>query len=474
MNIKLFIKILAPFLVVLYTCFEVYFNNVGEVVVTDILQIILVLILIVLFMIIIFMIILKNIYKSVFIVTMVTLVSLNFKSIIDVLQPLLSNFYYWHFILLFIYLICLLTYIFRTYQFKEIGNINSILSIVFAFFILSSTIIAFPKIIDLNKKLKNLNTIDIAVETKISDVSEKPNFYYIIFDEYGGYENLKYFFNYDNHDFYNKVKDLGFNVSYSSNNRAIHTIKVVPDLVNLKFIVNDNISVEEAKILLKNPVLVQLFKNSGYKLNKITNDEIGVDSNPEYLLSQDTVLYESVYTVIMKNTFLYPFFMKVPDGYIKNMQNSLRYLYYSVGLEKQGILSIAHFNLPHNPFIFNKNGDINPPYLFYEYNDNNVYLNYLEYCNNIILNFIKLIKDKDPMAVVLIQSDHGARPTLHKHLILSTDAPSKEEIEYMKSVLNILYFKGEKINIEGLSGYDTLKLVVDKILNTNLYEVQVK
>lgn len=469
MNMKLFIKILAPFLVVLYTCFEVYYNNIGEAVVTDILPIILVLTLIVSFMIIIFMLIFKNIYKSVFVVTIVTLVSLNFKSIIDVLQPLLPNFYYWHFILFFIYLLCLLTYIVRKYQFKEIGNINSILSIVFAFFILYSTVIAFPKIIDLNKKLKNLDTADIVMKTNIPDVSEKPNFYYIIFDEYGGYENLKYFFNYDNHDFYEKIKNLGFNVSYSSNNRAIHTVKVVPDLVNLKFIVNDNTSVEEAKILLKNPFLVQLFKNNGYKLNKITNDDIGVDSNPEYLLKQDKVSYESVYTIIMKNTFLYPFFMQVPDGYIKNMQNSLMYLYSSVGLETQGILSIAHFNLPHNPFIFDKNGKSNPPYLFYEYNDNNVYLNSLAYVNSIILDFIKLIKDKDPMAVVLIQSDHGARPTLHKHLILSTAAPSKEEIEYMKSILNILYFKGEKIDIEGLSGYDTLKLVVDKILNTNLY-----
>lgn len=474
MNMKLFIKILAPFLVALYTCFEVYFNNIGEAVITDIGPIILVLTLVVSLMIVIFMMIFKNIYKSVFAATMVTLVSLNFKSIIDIFQPLLPNFYYWHFILFFIYFICLLTYILRKYQFKEIGNINSILSIVFAFFILYSTVIAFPKIIDLNKKLKNLETTDITVKTNIPDVSEKPNFYYIIFDEYGGYENLKYFFNYDNHDFYEKIKNLGFNVSYSSNNRAIHTVKVVPDLVNLKFIVNDNTSVKEAKILLKNPVIVQLFKNNGYKLNKITNDDIGIDNNPEYLLQEDKESYESVWTVIMKNSFLYPSFMQVPDGYIKNMQNSLAYLFYSVGIEKQGILSIAHFNLPHNPFIFDKNGNINPPYLFYEYNDNNVYLNSLEYVNNIILDFIKLIKDEDPNAVVLIQSDHGARPALHKHLILSTDAPSKEEIEYMKSIVNILYFKGEKIDIEGLSGYDTLKLVVDKILNTNIYKGQIK
>ena len=33
----------------------------------------------------------------------------------------------------------------------------------------------------------------------------------------------------------------------------------------------------------------------GYKLNKITNDEIGVDSNPEYLLSQDSIIRISVY-----------------------------------------------------------------------------------------------------------------------------------------------------------------------------------
>lgn len=106
--------------------------------------------------------------------------------------------------------------------------------------------------------------------------------------------------------------------------------------------------------------------------------------------------------------------------------------------------------------------------MYQELENEQIYLNQLKYVNKVIGNFIDLIRKKDPGAVVLIQSDHGCRLVLQRNTYLGQRKPTKEEIEYMKSVLNILYYKGEKVNIEGLSGYETLNLVVNKILGLNM------
>ena len=460
--------LLSPLIIVLYTCLHILFINIGEATLIEIVPILCLSLLAGIVVILLIKFLLKDNRKVVFLSSIIFIICANFKSLELYLNKIIPwyEILYWHLLLIVIFIIFNLIIILKSYTLKELININKVIISVFIILLVSDIVFSIPKYANL---INNLNTIETtSTIERGKELTEKPNFYYLIFDEYGGYENLKYFMNFSNDEFYNLLKEKKVNVSYSSRNKDIMTMKVVADLVNLKNITTDEITYLESVKLRENPPLVNLFKQHGYKFNKLTNDPIGEKSLPDYQVKIVKTTLDTPAGIILQETIFYPFIIKKSDKYHNNMLRLLSYLNESVGLEKNGLLSIAHFNLPHLPFIFNENGEKNPPYMYQELENEQIYLNQLKYVNKVIGNFIDLIRKKDPGAVVLIQSDHGCRLVLQRNTYLGQRKPTKEEIEYMKSVLNILYYKGEKVNIEGLSGYETLNLVVNKILGLNM------
>ena len=75
---------------------------------------------------------------------------------------------------------------------------------------------------EMKRKLEDLAMRqDIPVEEGISELQfsgETRNVYYMIFDEYGGSENLMHFYHEDNEEFFSALEQRGFAVSRSSKN----------------------------------------------------------------------------------------------------------------------------------------------------------------------------------------------------------------------------------------------------------------
>ncbi len=356
----------------------------------------------------------------------------------------------------------------KHHNIKELKNINKIIAFTFIVLIGVDVALAIPKYIELFKSLSFQQSEEVAntnTNTQIKELSEKPNFYYLIFDEYGGYENLKDSFNYDNSNFYDELKKYGFNVSYTSRNKSYATRREIPDLFNLKHVTHEKIKQAEYLELVKQPYMLQLFKQYGYKINLVTaKRSIGSKMEVEYKNTGEQKPFESCMDMILQATIIYPFITNTTSVNQKQLLLDLQYLDDTVAISKNGVLTVAHFGLPHFPFLFDKDGKPNPVYKYQDFLHDEVYLNYLQWTNSRIIQFIQKIVEKDVNSVVLIQSDHGARGLLYKHQFFNQPEPSKEKVESMKSILNILYYKGEKIDIEGLSGYATLDLAVSKIL----------
>ncbi len=58
----------------------------------------------------------------------------------------------------------------------------------------------------------------------------RPNVYYFLFDEYGGYDNLLHYYDFDNSAFLGQLEDRGFSVSlHSHNTEAVATDTIVPN-----------------------------------------------------------------------------------------------------------------------------------------------------------------------------------------------------------------------------------------------------
>lgn len=462
------IEVISLLLVSTYSCLNIYFINIIEAHFADIFPIMFILIFISIILMIIFYIIFKDISCAVFYINLVLFFLLNYKFIEDLLRHIYSNIFYWHVCIIIFFILINIALFLYEHKIKELSKLNMIIAVIFSFMVLIDFIQAVSVLIDNKSINSNYSNIFHAQSPKVEQPKVKPNVYYLIFDEYGGPENLQYFMNFNNKEFYNELENNKVNVSYNSRNIDIKTYKIVADLVSLHKVSYDKMSIEESAKIRANPLLISIFREHGYKINKITNDPIGKDAQPEYSTSNKNIKFENINEIILQNTILYPINNSFYIEYTNSLDAYIAYLFKSIDISEDGILHIGHFNLPHLPFIYDKNGNKNPVSLYYDVINNDVYLNQLEYTNKIIIKFINEVIEKNPNAIVLIQSDHGCRNLEHRRFYLKERTPTQEEYEYMKSILNILYYQGKEVNINGLSGYETLNLVVENLFNIKI------
>lgn len=120
----------------------------------------------------------------------------------------------------------------------------------------------------------------------------------------------------------------------------------------------------------------------------------------------------------------------------------------------------SYFRCPHVPFYFRADGSMRRTEQYYSWRNPNVYIGQLKYMTTHLMHVIDVILNSDPDSVIVIQSDHGMR---YKQLKFPTKAKKSRNDQYF--VLNLVYYRGEILNIEGLSPINTLRTVLTKLGN---------
>ena len=91
--------------------------------------------------------------------------------------------------------------------------------------------------------------------------------------------------------------------------------------------------------------------------------------------------------------------------------------------------------------------------------DKSLYLNQLKYVNDLYgecsgWTFYKMIRN----AIIIIQSDHGVRYPYHMMECYGTpEYDATIETPYMQNILNCVYYKGEKLDIESMTSINIWK-----------------
>ena len=81
------------------------------------------------------------------------------------------------------------------------------------------------------------------------------------------------------------------------------------------------------------------------------------------------------------------------------------------------------------------------------------------------------IQKNDPDALIILMSDHGARyPHWQVDHYGAKAYDASVETLYMQNILNCVYYQGKEMDIEGKSGINTLRIVLNEIFMTN-YEM---
>ena len=312
----------------------------------------------------------------------------------------------------------------------------------------------------------------------------RPNVYYFLFDEYGGYDNLSHYYDFDNSDFLNALSDRGFSLSYHSRNtEAVATDTIVPNLLNLDYVVRVEESGHQKAEWRRNCRIYPMFKDNGYQVNLINHVDYLGTAGCRVLTSHQTRRTISEY--LMRNS-LYNKFPKLRDM----LENFFVFDYgrnYRAGLDnarEAGLscwqetgagptLTIGYIQCPHSPTMVGRHGESLSYAYGWNWRDHSLYLNQLEFINDYILELVDTLQAHDPEALIILQSDHGNRYAIHMMQLGEwEDYDPYEENPYMQNVLNCVYYQGQTFDIEGETGINTLRKVFSEVLGADLAPIE--
>ena len=400
---------------------------------------------------------------------LVCLIGFNFRLIENVLNSIWSTIKYWHLLPVSFFVITLLMIlILSKLNFDVRKDVNLIFVIVFGLLIIFNFLQAIPKFVSFyNTKDTSLQNSEMSEYLNSEVPADLPNIYWLIFDEYSNFDVLEKYFDYNNYEFASFLEKNNFTVSYNSINESQQTMTILSNYVYLDYITDDSVAYSERQEIMKNGSIFKLLEENGYTINAILGGEnFGLLDKK---VSSTTMEGDDFATLIMKNTVIYPFFVK--DTY----KNAQIYLTAFDNLQKIKVndnesptLHFAYFNLPHQPFCFDANGNKVPLSHINDWVDQKYYLNQLIYTTTQIQETIESILKEDKDAIIILQSDHSARS------LQTEDGEYLIEKFDRRHFLNAIYFKGQPLDdIKGKSGVNTLRIVLEKLLSIELPELEV-
>lgn len=455
---------------VLYPCLFVYFQNAGEASLRDIIPVTGALMTLSAVWMALCWLCVRDMARAALAATAGTFLFLNFALIEKALLLLSDRIYYWHGVLVCLFLwVLLLLLIWRVLTEEQVRLVNQVALLIFLALIVMNGVLAAPRIVNKVVQLNNQH-VD-SYTTNATGAENRPNIYYFIFDEYGGTENLKRYCNYDNTPFYEKLRALGFQVSEESFNESTATVTVIPNLLNLDYVnfggeTDDADSNAIQKENLKNPYLYQLLFEQGYQLNTLDKNSFLDDSASTYRYVPGTQSVEGTAAYyILQRTALYPFYRDNGSDDIQELMNMVEYAKKSAKLQSSNLFTMAYFGYPHTPWFVDAQGNPISGADRVNYVNTNIYLGQLQYGNQLILEIVGEIIESDPESVIIIQSDHGFR---WPNAGLKKFDDWETEDYYMRNILNCVYFQGKELDIEKKSGINTLRLVLNELFDTDM------
>ncbi len=453
--------------VVLYPCLFMYFQNAGEASFVDILGVSAAMLAAALALcVVINTLFMKDLPKTTIAVNAGMLLFMNFAYIESALAFVFPNLYYWHVLIILTFIWLLLIAFLKKSGSRSLPSVNSILLLVFAVLIVINGATAAPVIANKVKKMNERRAEQIEVQ---SEPGYYPNIYYFIFDEYGGIDNLKRYCGYDNSPFYERLREIGFNVSEQSRNECDSTYTIIPNLLNLDYVnyggqTNDQNDIALRKEKLKSPVINQLLLSYGYKINVL-------DSSSFLDKEQASFTFENGYSgvegsaayYILQRTAVYPFYRNSSSAEIQNLLNMVDYAKGSAKFAQSNLFTIGYFPIPHVPWFVDENGNAISGADRMNYYNTDIYLGEVKYGNKLIEDIVLSIIRDDPTCVIILQSDHGFR--------WNRSGPEEDEETFMfykRNILNAVYYQGEHLDIEGQTGINTLRMILNGLLGTDL------
>lgn len=288
-----------------------------------------------------------------------------------------------------------------------------------------------------------------SLQKPAAQLANKPNVYYLLFDRYASEETLKNTYKFDNAPLMDGLRSQGFIVRENAFANYPFTMQSVSSTLSLDYHTklgaefrNDAKGFQTAfpyrKILDNSPV-TQAFRANGYQYNQVsswwdfTRNNPSADTNPSKSfrlrvlgknfwltdLQRDIVNKSILSPLLLKgvtihNTVLIRYELdRNPAQNFRSQMAILNKIARSSSQQSKPQFTFAHILSPHDPYVFDAEGN-DPPY-DHNRTDNGAdeyvkYTNQLTYVNTELQKLIAAIRTSDPHAVIVMQADEGPYP----------------------------------------------------------------
>jgi hypothetical protein len=266
-------------------------------------------------------------------------------------------------------------------------------------------------------------------------VKQKPDVYFLLFDEYPGQKSLKDSFNFDNERLIAFMQQNQFVALPITSNYDL-TVFSMSSMLNMEYIktkwhlpsVNQkDVQIRSSEI--KEAAVFYYFSGMGYTINNNSifdiQDKPGISDENSFLLGHSILLTDKILLHRINKDLSASFppwvsniipFINSQD-YYKHREDNAKVEKNIISFLKKDsinkpIFSYSHFLLPHPPFYYDSLGressfeKMTSPV---SWTINNDFIAYLKYTNSVIQKVVNSLRKAKPHAIVIVMSDHGFR-----------------------------------------------------------------
>ena len=372
---------------------------------------------------------------------------------------------------------------------RDLHNATNILNIVATFLVVISLINIVPykiKTWAISRNIKSTESIGInAVDSMKEDIL--PDIYYIILDRYASTSTLKEVYHFDNSEFINYLSNKGFYVAFKSRANYPCTAQSLAASLNMEYInyLSDKVGKESNDhmpifAMLQDYKVWHFLKSKGYKFIHFGSGWGPMSRNKYADINFNLPLSLEFPLLLYRTTMFYPIDTRFSITELGNrrLRQWKRVLYKFDKLAempsiKDPTFVFVHMNLPHEPFVFDRNGKFLSKEEAKKRSRAVNYLDQLIFANKKIKVLIdKLLSKSQSPPIIILQSDEGPDPQRYLNDRLNFDwrEASETELRQKTRILNAYYLPNIDKNVlySSITPVNSFRLIFNIYLNTHL------
>jgi uncharacterized membrane protein len=355
----------------------------------------------------------------------------------------------------------------KDFSFRNLTWIANILTIFMLVIVLISI---SSSVMEGDSELVNSHNMEVSKSVNTPDI------YYIIPDRYARNDILEEHYNFTNSEFTDSLQNKGFYISNRSYTNYAGSYLSLASSTNMQYLqdmgLDENGKQKDIYPILDNHRLQEVLKSQDYQYYHLGFTYLPTSYNPNSDINRNEYLEIAGFRIgaferiLISNTPFINLINNDRSAKVEDTRKTFQELE-EISTKRKPKFVLAHLQMPHPPFAFNKNRKLleNPDQLTYEQK----YLEQLQATNKFLNETLdEIIANEDRNTVIVVQSDEGP------HVFTDRKVNWKEASDRQKrkrlGVINAIYAPGmnESKFYPRMTPVNTFRIIFNEYFGSNL------